>query len=50
LQIDDEANAAYYQQSYVRANDVLYGSGLPSPPSAGRLREMLAIYSTPPVQ
>lgn len=50
LQIDDEANAAYYQQSYVRANDVLYGAGLPSPPSAGRLREMLAIYSTPPVQ
>jgi len=48
LQIDDEANADYYQQSYVRANDVLYGGHLSAPPSAGRLREMLAIYSTPP--
>lgn len=48
LRIDDEANAAYYQQSYVRANDVLYGPGLSAPSSAGRLREMLAIYSAPP--
>ncbi len=50
LQIDDEANAAYYQQSYVRANDVLYGAGLAAPPSAHRLREILAIYSTPPLR
>lgn len=48
LQIDDKANADYYQQSYVRANDVLYGPVLAAPPSARRLREILAIYSTPP--
>jgi lipid-binding SYLF domain-containing protein len=50
LQIDDKANAGYYQQSYVRANDVLYGPGLSAPQSAHRLREILAIYSTPPVR
>jgi len=49
LQIDDKANADYYQQSYVRANDVLYGAGLVAPPSTQRLREILTIYSTPPV-
>jgi len=48
LQIDDKANADYYRQSYVRANDVLYGSGLAAPPSTQRLLEILAIYSTPP--
>ncbi|WP_235606838.1 lipid-binding SYLF domain-containing protein [Syntrophotalea acetylenivorans] len=50
LQIDDEANAKYYQQSYVRANDVLYGPVFAASPSAGRLREILAIYSTPPAR
>lgn len=50
LQIDDKANADYYQQSYVRANDVLYGGGLAAPPSASRLREILAIYSLPPAR
>ena len=50
LQIDDKANAGYYQQSYVRANDVLYGPGLTAPPSASRLREILAIYSMPPAR
>lgn len=48
LQIDDEANASYYQKSYVRANDLLYGPVLAAPPAAGRLREILAIYSIPP--
>ena len=48
LQIDDEGNADYYQRSYVRAADVLYGGQLAAPASAGRLREMLAIYATPP--
>jgi lipid-binding SYLF domain-containing protein len=50
LQIDDEANASYYQQSYVRANDVLYGPVSAAPPAADRLREILAIYSTPPAR
>ncbi len=49
LQIDDTANAVYYQQSYVSANDVLYGTGLVAPPSSRRLRELLSIYSAPPV-
>ncbi len=48
LQIDDKANADYYQHPYVRAKDVLYGPVLAAPPSASRLREILAIYAMPP--
>ncbi len=50
LQVDDKANAGYYQKPYVRANDVLYGPGLAAPPSASRLREILAIYAVPPAR
>ena len=45
LQIDDEANADFYGKEGVRAEEVLQGSKIPSPPAAIRLKEFLAKHT-----
>ena len=45
LQIDDEANADFYGKEEVRAEEVLQGSKIPSPPAAIRLKEFLAKHT-----
>lgn len=42
LQIDDEANAAYYGKAEIRPADILSGKDLKAPASADRLRKSLA--------
>jgi lipid-binding SYLF domain-containing protein len=45
LQIDDEANAAFYGRSNVRAEDIFDNRGIVTPESALRLRQALATYA-----
>ncbi|HEY7527667.1 MAG TPA: lipid-binding SYLF domain-containing protein [Candidatus Deferrimicrobiaceae bacterium] len=47
LQIDDEADAAYYGKAGVRPADILSGKDLKAPPSADRLRKSLARHASP---
>jgi lipid-binding SYLF domain-containing protein len=45
LQIDDEANADFYGKEGIRAEELLKGSQIPSPPAAIRLKESLAKHT-----
>ncbi|MGA6993951.1 MAG: lipid-binding SYLF domain-containing protein [Candidatus Deferrimicrobiaceae bacterium] len=45
LQIDEEANAAFYGKEGVRAGEILRGEGIPSPPAAVPLRDFLAKHA-----
>lgn len=45
LQIDDEANADFYGKEGIRAEELLKGSQIPSPPAAIRLKEFLAKHT-----
>lgn len=42
LQIDEDANAAFYGKEGVRAGEILKSEGIPSPPAAVRLKDFLA--------
>lgn len=42
LQIDNEANEAFYGKEGVRASEILKGEGPPSPPAGVRLKDFLA--------
>ncbi|HZW36170.1 MAG: lipid-binding SYLF domain-containing protein [Deltaproteobacteria bacterium] len=46
LQIDDEADAAYYGKAGIRPADILSGKDLKAPPSADRLRKALATHAS----
>ncbi|NJD61610.1 MAG: lipid-binding SYLF domain-containing protein, partial [Deltaproteobacteria bacterium] len=46
LQIDDEADAAYYGKAGIRPSDILSGKDLKAPPSADRLRKSLATHAS----
>ena len=45
LQIDDEANADFYGKEGIRAEELLKGKEIPSPPAAIRLKEFLAKHT-----
>ena len=45
LQIDEDANAAFYGKEGVRAGEILKGEGIPSPPPAVRLKDFLAKHA-----
>jgi lipid-binding SYLF domain-containing protein len=45
LQMDDEANAAFYGRSDVRPEDIFNNRGIVAPESALRLRQALATYA-----
>ncbi len=44
IDIDYDANAAYYQKEIARPSDILEGSGLPDPDTAKQLRQGIARY------
>jgi lipid-binding SYLF domain-containing protein len=44
VDIDYDANAAYYQKEIARSSDILDGSGLPDPETAKQLRQGIARY------
>jgi lipid-binding SYLF domain-containing protein len=45
LQIDDDANGDFYGKEGIRAEELLKGSEIPSPPAAIRLKEFLAKHA-----
>jgi len=45
LQIDEDANAAFYGKEGVRAGEIRKGEGIPSPPAAVRLKDFLAKHA-----
>ncbi len=44
LEVDEDANAAYYGKKDVRTEDIINGAGLKAPPSAAELRQALDSY------
>jgi len=46
LQIDDDANAAFYDNKAVKANDILTDKNFKAPAVAKKLKEVLAKYTT----
>jgi lipid-binding SYLF domain-containing protein len=50
LQIDDEADAAYYGKKGIGPADILSGKGVKAPPSAARLGKALAKHAPGPVK
>ena len=46
LQIDDDANAAFYDNKAVKANDILTDKNFKAPAAVKKLKEVLAKYTT----
>jgi lipid-binding SYLF domain-containing protein len=45
LQIDNNANGAFYNKPCILPNDILYGTKLKAPSAAGKFRNLLSKYS-----